>query len=143
MMMVRSYLGPSEIEGLGVFCHTNIRKRQLVWLYDPRFDVSYMLSDVARAPKHFREFIERYTYPHPEDRERVVLDCDEGRFMNHSEQANVDLSDPTRGVAVRDIPAGVELTCDYRQFIDGAVEMQPPRHRVGRMPANRATTVAA
>ena len=135
MMMVRSYLAPSSIEGLGVFCHTDIRKGGLIWLYDPRFDVSYMTEDIDRAPRHFREFLDRYTYPHPEDPERVVLDCDEGRFMNHSDTPNMDLSDPERGVATCFIPAGTEITCDYRQFMGGAiVEMQPPRHRVSVLP---------
>lgn len=130
MMMVRSYLGPSSIEGLGVFSHVEIRKGQLIWLYDPGFDVSYMMSDIERAPKHFREFMDRYTYPDPEDPERLVLDCDEGRFMNHSTDPNMDLSNPYRGVATRDIPAGTEITCDYGQFINGVVEMQPPRHKI-------------
>ena len=131
MMMVRSYLGPSSIEGLGVFSHTDIRKGQLVWLYDPRFDVSYEVEEMERVPRHFREFLERYTYEHPTDPSRVVLDCDEGRFMNHSDVPNIDLADPHRGVAVCDIPAGVELTCNYGQFTRGAVEFQPSRHRVG------------
>ena len=130
MMMVRSYLAPSPIEGLGVFSHVDIRKGQLIWLYDPAFDVSYMKSDVERAPRHFREFMDRYTYPHPEDDERVVLDCDEGRFMNHSDAPNMDLTNPSRGVATRDIPAGPEITCNYGQFIGGVIEMQPPRHKV-------------
>jgi SET domain-containing protein len=138
MMMVRSYLGPSTIEGLGVFSHTDIRKGQLIWLYDPGFDVSFMVSDIERAPKHFREFMDRYTYPHPEDAERVVLDCDEGRFMNHSDDPAMDLSNPSRGVATRDIPAGTEITCDYGQFVHGPLEMQPPRHRVAPIAASVA-----
>ncbi|WP_172293819.1 SET domain-containing protein [Pseudoruegeria sp. HB172150] len=130
MMMVRCYLAPSRIEGLGVFAHTDIRKGGLVWLYDPRFDVSYEREDIERAPKHFREFLERYTYEHPGDPDRVVLDCDEGLFMNHADVPNLDLSNPSRGVATRLIPAGEELTCHYGQFTVGRVEFQPPRHRV-------------
>ena len=131
MMMVRSYLAPSAIEGLGVFSVSDIRKGSLVWLYNPDFDVRYLADEIARQPKHFREYMERYTYPDPEDRDFVVLDCDEGRFMNHADQPNVDLSDAKRGVATCDIPAGVELTCDYRQFMGADVTMQPPRNRVG------------
>lgn len=140
MMMVRCFLAPSNIEGLGVFTSVDIRKGGLVWLYDSRFDVSYHLEDLERAPLHFREFMDRYTYPHPEDPERVVLDCDEGRFMNHADAPNVDLSNPSRGIATCRIPSGTELTCDYRQFIDGAIEFQPTRHLVGR--ANGAASAA-
>lgn len=131
MMMVRCYLAPSSIEGLGVFSHVDIRKGDLVWLFDPRFDVSYFKDDLNHVPAHFREFLERYTYDHPTDPEMVVLDCDEGRFMNHSDSPNIDLTNPLRGVATRAIRAGEELTCDYGTFTVGAIEFQPSRHRVG------------
>lgn len=133
MMMVRCYLGPSSIEGLGVFVTDQIRQGALVWLYDTRFDISYDKDDLARVPTHFREFLERYTYDHPSDPSRIVLDCDEGRFMNHSPVPNVDLTDPNRGVAARAIAAGEELTCDYGSFTHGRIEFQPSRHRVGQM----------
>lgn len=133
MMMVRCFLGPSSIEGLGVFASADIRKGTLVWLYDSRFDVSYDKEELARVPLHFREFLERYTYDHPSDPERIVLDCDEGRFMNHSDTPNVDLRDPNRGVALTDIPAGTELTCDYGTFTHGVIEFQPSRHRIGQV----------
>lgn len=130
MMMVRCYLAPSAIEGLGVFSHTDIQKGALVWLYDPRFDTSYFKDDLASVPLHFREFLERYTYDHPSDPDMIVLDCDEGRFMNHAGEPNVDLTNPVRGVANRFIAAGEELTCDYGTFTVGAIAFQPPRHRV-------------
>lgn len=130
MMMVRCYLAPSSIEGLGVFSTTDIRKGDLVWLFDPRFDTSIARADMESALPHIREFLERYTYDHPHDPDRVVLDGDEGRFMNHSDAPNVDLSAGDRGIASCDIPAGVELTCDYADFTPGVIEFQPPRHRV-------------
>ncbi|HEU0221713.1 MAG TPA: SET domain-containing protein [Paracoccaceae bacterium] len=132
MMMVRCYLAPSAIEGLGVFAHVDIKKGDLVWLFDPRFDVSISKREIEAALPHIREFLERYTYDHPWDPDMVVLDADEGRFMNHSDRPNVDLSNVERGVALCDIKAGVELTCDYAQFTSGVVHFQPPRHRVAQ-----------
>jgi SET domain-containing protein len=133
MMMVRCYLGPSSIEGIGVFTATDIRKGALVWLYDSRFDVSFEKEELSRVPRHFREFLERYTYDHPRDPDFIVLDCDEGRFMNHADLPNVDLTNPDKGIAVRDISAGEELTCDYRSFTQGRVDFQPSRHRIGQV----------
>lgn len=130
MMMVRCYLAPSSIEGLGVFSSTDIRKGDLVWLFDPRFDTAISKKDMAEALPHIREFLDRYTYDHPYEPDKVVLDADEGRFMNHSDDYNVDLSIPDRGIALRDIPAGEELTCNYAHFTAGAIEFQPPRHRL-------------
>ncbi|WP_319825566.1 SET domain-containing protein [Thalassovita sp.] len=126
MMMVRCYLGPSQIEGLGVFSHVNIRKGALVWLFDPRFDSSFFTEDRDHVPAHFREFLDRHTFQHPTDPERIVLECDEGRFMNHADLPNVDMTNPARGVALRDIAAGEELTRDYTQF---AAQPRRPRTR--------------
>lgn len=127
MMLVRSYLAPSAIEGLGVFAAEPIKKGELVWRFDRRFDQVIPKDAVAAAPGHVREFLERYSYDFHEDPAFVVLDADEGRYMNHADAPNVDLADPEIGVAVRDIAAGEELTCDYACFTIGAIEFQPSR----------------
>ena len=132
MMMVRCYLGPSAIEGLGVFAASDIRKGAVVRLFDDRFDTAYEKEELARVPSHFRDFLERYTYEHPRDPDYLVLDCDEGRFMNHAALPNVEIG-KTRGVATRDIRAGEELTCDYATFSNGIVVLHPSRHRIGQV----------
>jgi hypothetical protein len=45
--------------------------------------------------------------------------------MNHSLAANTDYSDFAAGVALRDIAAGEELTCDYNAFF-AQFELLPP-----------------
>lgn len=133
MMMVRCYLGPSAIEGLGVFAATDIRKGAIVRLFDDRFDTTYEKEELSRVPRHFREFLERYTYEHPRDPDFLVLDCDEGRFMNHAAMPNVDLGSSQRGIATRDIRAGEELTCDYAAVNRGTIELHPSRHQIGQV----------
>lgn len=135
MMMVRCYLGPSKIEGLGVFAKQDIRKGEIAWRFDPRFDQVISIDDVDAAPAHIREFLERYAYIHHLDAAKLILDADESRFMNHADTPNLDFSDPDIGVALRDIPAGEELTCDYACFTIGPVVFQPPRHAVNGHPA--------
>lgn len=131
MMTVPCYLAPSPIEGLGVFSRVDIRKGDLVWLFLPEFDRLIPVETYRDGPDHIREFMERYTYPHPAHPGMVVLDADESRFMNHSDTPNVDLAQSDdHGYAVCDIPAGTELTCDYATFVDGAIRFQPPRHAV-------------
>lgn len=129
MMTVRCYLAPSSIEGLGVFTAVRIRKGDEVWRYDPDFDLSYPIDKIATAPEHIREFMDRYTYVHPFDPTRVILDADEARFMNHSDRPNVDFSSDISGRALRDIFVDEELTCDYACFTSGEIVFQPPRHR--------------
>ena len=135
MMTVRCYLGPSKIEGLGVFCHDPIKKGDVIWLFDARFDRLIPVEDIDSAPEQMREFLDRYSYPMIGYPGQMVLDVDEGRFMNHSDSPNTDFTAPDAGYALRDIPAGEELTCDYASFTVGEIVFQPPRHRV----ANGAT----
>ncbi len=127
MMLVRSYLAPSSIEGLGVFASEPIRKGDVVWKFDRTFDQVLSLDQVNTAPAHMRDFIERYSYAFHDDPGFVVLDADDGRFMNHADAPNLDFRDPVQGVALRDIAADEELTCDYACFTIGPVVFQPPR----------------
>ncbi len=127
MMLVRTYLAASNIEGLGVFTAEPLAKGQAVWRFDPRFDQLLARSVLEEANPALREFLERYTYDFHDDPAYIVLDMDDGRYMNHAEAPNVDLTDPTVGIATRDIAAGEELTCDYACFTSGAIEFQPSR----------------
>jgi hypothetical protein len=49
-----------------------------------------------------------------------VLCSDNAKFMNHSDEPNVDSGGVTEDVALRDIQPGEELTCDYRLFDAGS-----------------------
>ena len=131
MMLVRSYLAPSSIEGLGVFSHDNIKQGDLVWRFDPRIDQLIKRADLDAMDERTREFIDRYGYDMPHIPDCIALDADEGRFMNHADTPNLDFSSADVGVALCDIPAGVELTCNYREFTLGELVFQPTRHRVG------------
>jgi SET domain-containing protein len=137
MMTVRCYLAPSSIEGLGVFCRDPIARGDVVWRTDPVLDMRIPAATVSGFPPHVQEFIDRYAYPDMRDKSLLVLESDEGRFMNHSPTPNLDFRSFEAGFALVDIPAGVELTCDYREFEDNLV-MQPPRHRVHPQPDGKA-----
>src|SRR5258708_3685748 len=50
MMLVRTYLSNSSIEGIGVFAADPIRKGDLIWRLDPKFDVLFTDGDVAGWP---------------------------------------------------------------------------------------------
>lgn len=128
MMLVPCYLAPSKIEGLGVFSRVPINRGQVVWRFDDRFDRMISKSDISASEPHLREFFERYCYEMPGCPDHLALDADEGRFMNHEDHPNLDFSTPDRGIAICDIPVGVELTCDYREFTSGALVFQDPRH---------------
>ncbi len=130
MMTVRCYLAPSAIEGLGVFCRDDISKGQNVWRHDPDLDIALPESKLDAVEPHVREFLERYSYPDFNRPGWLILESDEGRFMNHADEPNLDFSDQVHGIARWDIPAGTELTCHYSTFTIGEIHMQPPRHAV-------------
>jgi hypothetical protein len=91
-------------------------------------DMRIPVASVSRYPEHVREFIDRYAYLDLRDTAMLVLESDEGRFMNHADKPNLDFKGATEGFALVDIPAGTELTCDYREFEETLV-FQPPRHK--------------
>jgi SET domain-containing protein len=116
MMLVRTYLSNSSIEGIGVFAADPIRKGDLIWRLDPKFDVLFTEGDVAGWPLHMDEFIQRYCYRHRDMPATWVLELDNGRFMNHSEVPNANFEEFYSGYALRDIEIGEELTCNYFDF---------------------------
>lgn len=131
MLTIRSYLAPSKIEGLGLYCRDTIKKGEVVWVLDTRYDRLISVADWEAAPGPMKDFLDRYAYPYSEDRNYILLDSDEGRFMNHDPQPNCDFSQHGKGVALRDIPAGEELTCDYGSFFGDTPDMLGHRHEIG------------
>jgi SET domain-containing protein len=126
MLLVSTYVGPSAIEGVGVFASEPIRRGTAIWCLDERFDRVLSAADVEGLSPEQREFVDRYGYPHAMRPGMTIVELDNGRFMNHSTAPNTDFSSPHTGVALRDIAAGEELTCDYSEFAPG-FEILPGR----------------
>ena len=116
MLMISTYVSHSSIQGFGVFAAEPIPRGQMMWLLDPRFDIFVAESEIATLPPHMREFLQRYSYPHLDRPGVVVLDSDNGKYMNHSETPNTDFRIFDRGFALVDIAAGDEITCNYAEF---------------------------
>lgn len=130
MLLVPTYVAPSRIEGVGVFAAEAIPNGTLIWQLDPNLDRLIRREDIAALPPLFRSFVERYGYPYPHDPDVLIVELDNGRFMNHASQPNTRFDDPDAGFTLRDIAAGEELTCDYAEF-DPAYEILPGRLFVG------------
>ena len=127
MLLVQTYVAPSPIEGVGVFAAEAIPAGALIWRLEPAFDRLIRYEDIARLPPTFRSFADRYGYPYPHDPTSLVVELDNGRFMNHARTPNTCFNDPDAGYALSRIDAGEELTCDYSE-IDPTFEMLPGRH---------------
>lgn len=126
MLLVPTYVAPSQIEGVGVFAAEPIASGTLIWQLAQGLDRLIHKSEIDALPPLFQAFVERYSYPYPHDPERLIVELDNGRFMNHAEKPNTIFSDPDAGYTIRDIAAGEELTCNYAEF-DPSFEMLPGR----------------
>jgi hypothetical protein len=116
MLIVSTYVAPSAIEGLGVFAGEFIERGRLFWSLNPRFDIFIQQNEIQGFPLHVQDFIARYGYPHLEMPEVVIVDCDNGRFMNHTPTPNTDFRIFDKGYALVDIAPGDEITCNYFEF---------------------------
>jgi SET domain-containing protein len=136
MMLVKTYVAPSGIEGVGVFAGEPIAKGTTIWRFDPHFDRTIPRSELENFPEGIRDFLEKYSYPYHAEPDVIVIEADNGRFMNHSNEPNTDFSRMDFGFALRDIKVGEELSCDYAEF-DPTYSLLPSDvarfqgHRVG------------
>jgi len=118
MLLVKTYLAPSRIHGIGLCAGQLIRSGTVVWRLHPAIDVELSDAELATHSDPAREQIRRYTYVDLV-RGKHVLCGDDARFFNHSDHPNChDFPDADGGttVAARDIDEGEELTSDYSRF---------------------------
>ena len=115
IFMVRTYLAPSAIEGLGVFAGESLERGRLVWSLNPLFDIFIRESEIETLPQHMQEFIDRYSWTHREIPGVVMLESDYGKFMNHSLTPNTDFRVFDKGFALTDIALREEITCNYHE----------------------------
>lgn len=118
MFLVRTYLATSSIHGLGVFAAERIAEGQAVWQFMPGVDLVLEESRVADYPDAFRRYLAAYGYPSPDLPGRIVLSCDNAKYLNHAETPNCESSGPLNR-ALRSIGEGEEITCDYRLCVAG------------------------
>lgn len=116
MLLVRTLLRPSPIDGIGCWADQDIAKGTPVWRFVPCFDV--MLPPSFCREMCNAEFLDKYAQQCPYTG-YYVLCADDARFINHSDNPNLGavapLFDPQcTHDALRDIAAGEEITCDYR-----------------------------
>jgi SET domain-containing protein len=128
MLVIATYLAQSGIHGLGVFAGRGVRKGEVVSRFMPPFDVHYPAELLAALTPAEQNYLRNYSY-FSRFSQLWILPGDHDRYMNHSEEPNVGMhpSGSTENVALRDIAAGEELTCDYRSFdLEWAAKLGQP-----------------
>jgi uncharacterized protein len=124
MLIVKTIVKQSPLEGIELFAGEKIPKGSTIWKFDPVFDIMFDPTDVEKMPARHQKLINRYAYL-SRNTGKYVYPIDDSRFTNHSAtNANmIDVAFPgeveTRGIAARDIQNGEEILIDYRT-IDAA-----------------------
>ncbi len=121
MLLVKTKIGPSKINGIGLFADQFIPKGTRVWKFQPGFDLKIDKSDLAKLSEPAKAIFLKYAYLNPATK-KYILCFDDARFFNHSENANcldfgsTDDEEEGDDIAARDIQKGEELTCNYKKF---------------------------
>lgn len=120
MLLVKTYLAQSLIDGFGLFAGQLIHPGTVVWNFDPRVDIVLETTQIEKLSPAFREYSEKYGYLDARVRKYVICG-DDSRFVNHSDTPNL-VGIYTVGreygidIAIREIRQGEELTSDYSTF---------------------------
>lgn len=117
MVLVKTYLGPSPIHGLGVFADEFVPQGTKIWQLTPGLDLEWCYLDFISLPLAAREYILHWGYKDPES-QMYRLSFDNDRFMNWSLTPNV-VGNSNETFAARDIDKGEELTYPYSEDLLG------------------------
>ena len=121
MMLVKTFVDKSGIHGIGLFAAAPIAAGTVIWRFMDGFDVVFDETVLTTLDEPMRGYLNRYSYPHHSLPGKIILDGDNGRFMNHSDAPNTDFSrvPMTEGYATQHIAEGEELLCNYNEFAPG------------------------
>lgn len=132
MLRVKVKIGPSTINGIGLFANQFIPKGTTTWQYDPEFDTAFDENVLERLPNiQAREDFLKYSY-YDHNLKKNILCSDNQRFINHSKKPNVE-STPEKDVAMRDIQIGEEILSDYTQFESDWFERRKSKQEIFKL----------
>ena len=120
MMLIKSRVGTSPIHGMGLLASEPVRKGTPIWRFQKGFDHDFSPEAFAALPEIARAHTRWFCFVSKENG-HVILSGDHACFINHSPTPNTGAGD-TDGmpvdatVALRDIAAGEEITCNYFEY---------------------------
>jgi SET domain-containing protein len=119
MMLIPTRVAPSGIHGLGLFAVSVVPAGTAVWRFLPGFDHSFSPQEFAALPELARAHTRWFCFVSRENG-HVILSGDHACFINHSVTPNTGAPlkgpAPVTTLALRDIQAGEEITCNYHDY---------------------------
>jgi len=116
MLLVKTKIGQSKIQGIGLFADQFISKGTLAQKFMPGFDLIIQENEIQKLSEPAREQFLKYAYKRKDG--QYILCFDDTRFLNHSDNPNLISNDSSEeiDIAARDIQKGEELTVNYKDF---------------------------
>ena len=118
MLLVKTYIAPSKIHGIGLFATEFIKKGTPTWQFTPGMDLE-LKENLMKLPQSSWESLLNHCYIDPQKPDTYILCFDNARFVNHSENPSIKNGPLVNGVysdiAARDIEEGEELTYNYKE----------------------------
>ena len=121
MMLIRTRVAPSGIHGMGLFAAEAVAKGTPIWRFEPGFDHDFSPEQFAALSVLAREHTRWFCFV-SKTNGHVILSGDHACFINHSATPNTGAPTSTNAkssvttVALRDIVAGEEISCDYWSY---------------------------
>lgn len=115
MLLVKTKIGSSRINGIGLFADQFIPKGTPTWKFQQGFDLEINKNDLEKLSEPAKEQFLKYAYLDIKT-DTYILCFDDARFFNHADDANTTGIDASTDIATRDIQQGEELTCNYKEF---------------------------
>lgn len=114
-LLIKTYLKEVEGKGQSLFAKEFIKQGTKIYEDNPLLDRILEKQEVEKLHSVIKEFIEAnacYKF----DTDTYYLNCDNARFINHSETPNINFNNGF--IANRNIGKDEEIVCDYREIDD-------------------------
>lgn len=121
MLLIKTKLGISGIEGMGLFADQDIKKGIIISNNDDNFAIitysqeQWQELENKLSKESFRQ-VKRYTYKEKSNG-LYRLNLDDTRFINHSTYPNIETVG-NNDIAIQNIKKGEEILIDYTTFYD-------------------------
>ena len=111
MFLIDTYLDKSEIHGVGVFSKENIKKGRKIQEERPNFQKEFDKNNLPSMPLSFANFLETHSYQKYLHPDILILQLDNSKYVNHSDNPNLDDSGCAKSTVNKYLPA-----CHFLSF---------------------------
>lgn len=120
MLYIKTKIGPSNIEGTGLFADEYIPKDTVLWKFTPGFDLKFSADEIKKLPEIIQRYMDRYTWLSKKSG-KYCFPSDDAKYFNHSNTPNslttyYDDEEEVVTKAIIDIHLGDEITENYATY---------------------------